>query len=260
VNSSLTIDKHKIDDGGLISIPDAFLSWADAARVCRVLEKLTHHGLRHFHLTGGLALETHRAAAGCHRAAFRALNDLDIVVPSFADVPDTLMRGFLVRHIHPGVPEGKIVVQLVDAEEALRIDLFSPYGATLVRSQSHDSPVGAIPVVSVEDLAARNASLVMDLERGHEVARKHADDFQWLAELADPGRVEIAWQDHRKASDPFSFKQARERIRDLVQLRAALLVIPAYSQDGDAICSRCEEVGAWRLASGQDVMSILGYG
>lgn len=174
-------------------------------------------------------------------------------------MPDTLTRGFLVRHIHPRVPDGKIVVQLVDAEEALRIDLFSPYGATLARSQSRDSPVGTIPVVSVEDLAARNASLVMDLERGHQVARKHADDFQWLAELADPGRVEIAWQDHRKASDPSSFKQARERIRDLVQLRAALLVIPAYSQDADAICSRCEEVGSWLLASGQAVMSILGY-
>jgi hypothetical protein len=227
-------------------------------RAYRVLERLARHGLRQFHLTGSLALATHRAAAG-HCSPSRALNDIDIVVPSFTDVPDTLMRGFLVRHLHPKAPAGKMVAQLVDSDDVLRIDIFSAYGATLARSQVHTNAFGALPVVSVEDLAARNASLLMGLERGQEVARKHAEDFEWLAEFADPHGVEIAWRDHRKASDPPSFKEARERIRDLVKSGADLLVIPAYSQDAHAICPKCEEVGAWRLASGQEIIAVLGY-
>jgi len=254
----LPIEKQKSDE----SVPalgiDTFLSSADAARAWRVLEKLSFHGLRRFHLTGRLALESHRLAGG-HRTAPRALNDIDIVVPSFAAVPDALARGFLVRHIHPKAPEGKLVVQLVDAEEALRIDVFSAYGSTLARSHFRDSPLGLIPVVSAEDLAARSASLVMDLERGQEVARKHAEDFERLAEFVDSAQVEIAWQDHRRENDPSRFGEARARIRDLVESCAALLVSPDYSRDADAICPRCEETGAWRLASGQAVMSILGY-
>jgi hypothetical protein len=234
------------------------LSSADAARAWRVLEKLSLHGLHGFHLTGRLAMEAHRVASG-DRSASRALNDIDIVVPSFAAVPEALARGFLVRHIHPKAPEGKIVVQLVDAEEALRIDVFSAYGSTLTRSRLRDSPIGVIPVVSAEDLAARSASLVMELERGQEVARKHAEDFEWLAEFVDPAQVEIAWQDHRRENDPSRFREAWARIRDMVPSCATLLVTPDYSQDADAICPRCEETGAWRLASGQDVMAILGY-
>ena len=52
---------------------------------------------------------------------------------------------------------------------------------------------------------------------------------------------------------------ARAAIRDLVQSCATLLVIPDYERDVDSICPRCEETGTWRLASGQDVMDILGY-
>lgn len=236
----------------------SFLSVTDAARASRVLRKLRQHGLQNFHLTGRLALETHRKSANC-TVSRRPLNDIDIVVPSFVDVPDELAQRFLVRHLHPNVQAGKIVVQLVDAEDALRIDVFSAYGATLTRSQFCGSLVGAIPIVSVEDLAARNAALLMNLEQGREVARKHAEDFEWLSEFACPERVEIAWQDHRKTDDPSSFKEARARISKLVESSSGLLVVPVYSQDLDAICLRCQELGAWRLASGEAVMSILGY-
>ena len=255
---SLPIEKQSTNESGPDLCTDTFLSSADGARLWRVLEKLSFHGLRRFHLTGRLAMETHRVAAG-HHTAPRAINDIDIVVPSFDAVPDALARGFLVRHVHPKAPQGKLVVQLVDAEEALRIDLFSAYGSTLARSQLRDSPIGMIHVVSAEDLAARNASLVMDLERGRSVERKHAKDLKSLTEIIDPAQVEVAWQDHRRENDPPRFSEVQARIRDLVQSCDALLVTPGYSRDADAICPRCEETGAWRLASGQDVMTILGY-
>jgi hypothetical protein len=222
------------------------------------LDKLARHGLGNFHLTGSLALATHQAAAG-YRAPLRALNDIDIVVPSFADVSETLMHGFLVRHVHPGSPQGRMVLQLVDAEHALRVDIFSAYGAALARSRTRETAIGAIRAIAIEDLAARTASLLMDLGRGKEVARKHAEDFAWLAESADPDGVEVAWRDHRKTSDPITFKETHARIQALVESCAALLVVPAYSQDTDAVCPKCEEVRTWRLASGQVIMSVLGY-
>src|SRR5437868_7138536 len=96
---SLPIEKQKIDDSGQPLVLDTFLSSPDAGRAWRVLEKLSRLGLRQFHLTGRLALEAHRATGG-DRTAPRVLNDVDIVVASFAAVPDALARGFLVRHVH----------------------------------------------------------------------------------------------------------------------------------------------------------------
>ena len=113
---------------------DLFLSSTDAARVSRVLEKFAVRNLRRFALTGSLALETQWIALG-HAPHRRALNDLDIVVESFTSIPDTLAQDFLVRHIHPKAPQGKMLIQLVDPEEAVRIDVFRAYGATMARSQ-----------------------------------------------------------------------------------------------------------------------------
>jgi hypothetical protein len=228
----------------------------EAERACRVLDKLRYFGLKEFHLTGGVALQLHHlAAAGW--AAPRTLNDLDIVVPAFAAVPDTLASGFLLRHIHPRATPGNIVVQLVDAPEKLRIDLFSPYGATMSRSSSYRR--FHIPVVSAEDLAARIASLLMGLDEGNPVARKYAGDFQWLADFVDREKVEMAWQDHRRVTDPPNFVVARERIFELIKSHSHLLIVPQYSSDVNAVCPRCETIGAWKLASGRTIMSILGY-
>ena len=113
---------------------DLFLSPIDAARVCRVLAKFALRDLRECALMGSLALETHLISMGRKRDV-RALNDVDIVVESFASIPDALAKEFLIRHIHPKVPEGKMLIQLVDPDESLRIDIFRGYGATMARSQ-----------------------------------------------------------------------------------------------------------------------------
>jgi hypothetical protein len=237
---------------------DLFLSPTDATRVCRVLEKFALHDLHGFALTGSLALETQWIRLG-HAPHTRALNDLDIVVESFASIPSAVTESFLFRHIHPKAPQGKMLVQLVDPEEALRIDVFRAYGATMARSQSVCFGTSPMQVVSLEDLAARAASLVMDLERGVPVARKHAQDFQALASVLGPNKIEAAWQDHRKSTNPGTFKEALTRIRDLVNSRGELLIVPDYSHDPDASCPKCEEIDPFRLASPTLILSILGY-
>jgi len=231
---------------------------SDTARVNRTLDKLRGCGLRDFDLTGSLAFETHRLAREA-RAARRTLNDIDIVVADFATVPQRLTADFLVMHVHPDAHAGKMVVQIVDPEESLRIDIFSAYGRTRQRSSRVVSPFGEVPVVSIEDLAARAGSIVFGLARGERVARKHADDFGVLAAWSDPDLVEICWQDHRRSNDPSTFKEASRRIRELVLKNDALLVAPQYSQDPDAVCPKCRELGRWRRAPGRTILSILGY-
>jgi hypothetical protein len=237
---------------------DHFLAAADAARVCRVLDKFATHDLCEFALTGSLALETHLIGLG-HVPRTRTFNDVDIVVESITSIPETLAKDFLVRHIHPHVPEGKMLIQFVDPDGALRIDVFRAYGATMVRSKSVCFGTVLIQVVSLEDLAAKAASLVMDLERGVAVARKHALDFQVLAQVINLKFVEAAWRDHRKSTDPSTFEEALTRVLGLVESRRDLLVVPDYSRDADAACPRCEETGSFRPASPMTIMSILGY-
>jgi hypothetical protein len=183
----------------------------DTGRVQRVLQKLSHYGLRDFDLTGRLALETHARARGMSLMP-RALNDIDLVVTDFATLPDSLVEGFLVRHVHPDSTAGRIVVQLVEPDEALRIDVFSAFGNSRARSTREIAYFGEVSVVPVEDLAARSGTLLMNLGRGDQVARKHFEDFRVLASWADSERAHIAWLDHRRNEDPLSFRSGMSAI------------------------------------------------
>jgi hypothetical protein len=198
----------------------------------------------------------------CHRVLRRerttphTLNDVDLVVSGFDAVPGTLAAAFLAIHIHPKAPPGRLVLQLADPEERLRIDLFSPYGNTLARSGSLQ--IGGMPLVSIEDLAARAAQLCSGLAR-EEVPRKHAEDFQLLDTWADPAAVENAWGDHRREGDPVLFREARARIHELLQSRPELLVVPTYSQDFESVCAKCEQTAVWSLAAKPLILSCLGH-
>ncbi len=184
---------------------------------------------------------------------------MDLVVESFSSIPGSLADTFLFRHIHPKALEGKLVIQFIDPEAALRIDVFRAYGATMARSQFVCVGTSPIRVVSLQDLVARAASLVLDLEGGQEVPLKHAKDFERLVNAVDLGRVEIAWRDHRKNGQPAAFAEAAARIRDLIQSRSELLVVPHYSTDINACCPKCEDYGPFRSASPAMIQSILGY-
>ncbi len=237
---------------------DQFLIPTDAARVCRVLEKLASCGLHQFVLTGSVATGAHGAGLGQISDA-RKLNDVDIVVGSFDSIPTTLGKNFLVRHIHPLAPEGKMLFQLVDADERVRVDIFRACGATMARSQTFGFGGILLQVISLEDLAARLASLLMAIEKGETVASKHAEDFKSLLPFVEPDGVESAWRDQRKLTDAATFKEASARVENLMEWRSNLLVVPKYSQDVNAICPRCEETGPFRLSAASEIMSVLGY-
>lgn len=170
----------------------------DAVRATRVVEILLHNGLRGA-LTGGLAIEAQLRAHG-RPVLRRRLNDLDFVVESFASIPVSLADVFLQHHVHPDADEGKILLQLVDRERAIRIDLFGPFGRTLSRVARLDGDTGTLDVVSVEDLVARSTSFVCGrLQQGRTIDRKHAMAFWRLRGLGTPRLLAEAWEDHRQA-------------------------------------------------------------
>jgi hypothetical protein len=107
----------------------------------KTLQKLSQHDISGWALAGGSAVEIHCLRSGLPSST-RPLNDIDFVAAAFGSAPETLAQDFLFRHVHPLDPPGKTLLQLVDADTALRIDLFRAYGAIMRRTLSLQFPFG----------------------------------------------------------------------------------------------------------------------
>ena len=234
------------------------LSGADANRVVCTLRKLGRHCTRHWVLTGGLAVEVHRLQRG-RKASIRKLGDIDFIAETFDRVPESLADDFMFRHIHPFDPPGKTLLQAVDAESAVRIDVFRAYGDILNRSSALIFPTGIVRLISLEDLIARLARLTLDLAGQAETPAKHALDFLRLVELVDPKAVEAAWCDHRKPAHPATFKETSSLLHEVIATRSDLLITPDYSKDATMVCPRCVNTGRFRLADPSALRTVLGY-
>ena len=237
---------------------ERFLSAAGADRAWRTLRKLARHHIGGWALTGGFAVEVHRLRRG-RQASVRALNDIDFVAGAFECIPETLADDFLFRHIHPSDPPGKTILQLIDPDSALRVDVFRASGATMSRTSRLDLPAGACGLISLEDLVARSARLVLDLADGLPVSSKHAGDFLRLVEIVAPADVEAAWQEHRKPAHPATFEEADRLLQNLIPARQNLLITVDCSKDTGEVCPRCAPTPAFRLAEPKLVLSLLGY-
>lgn len=235
-----------------------FLSTANADRVQHSLSILQRHGIQGWALTGGLAIEIHRARLG-RDLQVRQLNDIDFVTTSLACIPDTLVDDFLFRHVHPYDPPDKTIAQLVDAAVALRIDVLRTSAKIMSRATEVRFPGGMIRIVSLEDLLARATRLTLALADGFAVPSKHARDFLTLLTLAQPADVEEAWLDHRRAKDPAKFREAATLLSDLIPRHRDLLIAVKYSQEPAEQCQRCVPIGRFQLADPALVLSILGY-
>jgi hypothetical protein len=235
-----------------------FLSVADQDRALRSLRKLARHDVSRWALTGGVALEIHRVRLR-GEPAIRTLNDLDFIVDSFDCIPETLANDFLFRHIHPFDPPGKTILQFIDPDSALRIDVFHACGATMTRTVRLDLPSAAIQLISLEDLTARTARLVLDLAEGIPVLSKHARDVLDFLNLIDKAEVETVWQDHRKPNHPMTFQETLSLLHYLIPMHQDLLVTAKYSKDAEEVCPRCSPTATFQLANPNVILSLLGY-
>jgi hypothetical protein len=99
--------------------------------------------------------------------------------------------------------------------------------------------MGGKQIVSLEDLLAKAARLLLDLAEGVPVASKHARDYLRFVELADLENMEDAWQDHRKPLHPATFQTTKAVLQDLIPARSKLLITPQYSEDPGERCPLC---------------------
>jgi len=233
---------------------DGALSPEDQQRAERTLGKLLSHGIESWALTGGFATEIFIRRAGS-KPIVRPLHDLDFLVSSFANIPTSIGRDFLFRHVHPFDPPGKNLLQCVDPETGVRVDIFRVDPPVMNRT----SPLNTrLQIISQQDLTARAARLTWDLGR-KSVAPKYVRDFLRLLKVADIQSVEAVWQQHRNAWSPPAFSQAAKEVHTLIESHASSLIDSPYSTDIHAICDRCHTIAAFPLADAQRIISILGY-
>lgn len=240
-----------------MSVFSAFLEANDAKRASDVVEKLLAKGLRGCALTGGLALEARLRVAGgqVHR---RALNDIDLVVDSLEAIPAAIADGFLLNHIHPHATEGKTILQVIDQENALRVDFFRAFGRTLSRAVVLDEHAGPLPVLAVEDLVARTTAHVCGrLRKGLGVDAKYVRSFMRLIDLGRPTQLNEAWKDHCD-NVPGTLEEATRDARHLLGRHSELVVFEEYSTTVTA-CARCQNYGPFRLAPPERIVEVLGY-
>ena len=235
-----------------------FLSVGDVDRAQHTFRKLARHGIRQWAVTGGFAIEIQHWRLG-GQVSVRSLNDIDFVTSSFECIPETLADDFLFRHIHPLDPPGKIMLQFIDPNSALRVDLFRADGATMDRTSPQEIPSGTFQLLSIEDLVAREARLTLDLAQNVSVMSKHARDFLRLMQLVDPAQVGTAWQDHRRPKHPLTFTETNRLLQDLIPAHPELLITPEYSNDAEKVCTRCRSTDTFPLADPRMIVSLLGY-
>jgi hypothetical protein len=235
---------------------DSLLEPTDARRAAAVVEAVLGHGLR-CALTGGLAIGA-QLRAHARPVARRALTDIDLVVESFASIPESIAGAFLQIHVHPDATDGRTLLQLIDERQRIRIDLFHAVGSTLSRACRLKGEMGTVDVLSLEDLAARTTAFVCGrLRRGLTIDVKHATAFERLRGLGEPATLAAAWNDHRQQVTG-TIDAATRETAGLLEHHPELVVIEHYSSVTEP-CERCRTHGPFHPAPPDRVLEILGY-
>ena len=238
-----------------------FLSPVDEMRTRGTFEMLRGHDISGLVLTGGFAIELHLLRSG-GTAESRPFNDIDFLVSSIEDIPQTLTRDLIFRHVHPNDPPGKTLLQAVYPAQAVRLDIFNACPNTMARAASTEICETAIRLISLEDLIACMARLCLDLAEGTPIPAKHARDFLRLlplVQLSAGSALDAIWQEHRKPQHPPTFAQAIEELTELIPARENLLTVSTYSHNLDEICLRCAATARFPLARAEHIHALLGY-
>ena len=237
---------------------ERFLNPTDTSRAVRMLRKLQAHDITGWALTGGLAIEIHILLRG-GPSAVRSLHDIDFLAASFDRIPQALGNELLFRHVHPSDPPGKTLLQAVDEELAIRVDVVRAYGCEMERASPIEVSEIPLSILSLEDVEAAHALVCWDLMAAKSVDPKYAKDFLRMLALVKSDEIEEVWQEHRKPECPESFAETAWELRGAIASKPELLAPVARLIDASAVCPRCHETEAFRLAEASQVLSILGY-
>jgi len=231
----------------------------DVTRCLGVLSKLERHLEGPVILTGGIATAWHLLSCGrpCQQ---RSLNDVDIIVEGLHDLPPYLSADLLINHFHPTRGRGRILIQLVDEEYRIRIDVFTPTTATLMR-RLIKTAVGktSCRLVSAEDISSKLLSVIYAVTRGELVEPKYVEHFRLLLSVADLVMMREVWREYRKEDQAVEFEEAVEAVERCIAANPKLLQVGSYSQDLNRTCQWCCDSEKFPIAPALKVREILGH-
>ncbi len=231
----------------------------DALRCQRTLTKLAQHLNGPMILTGSLALDWHANRSG-RAVKERPLNDIDLVVADIAALSPSLSQGFLISHFHPTRGAGRILLQLVEETQGVRIDVFTPNSPSLLSRVRSTELFGiACEMVSAEDLTAKLLDILYCVTAGELVDPKYYDSFNALAGLADLGIVRELWSEYKKADYPCSFDVAAEAVHQRIANDPGVLCKDVYDQDFGDSCHWCKQSSAFLVSPRLKIFEVLGY-
>lgn len=246
----------KLSDGSFLT--DLFHVREDADKCYSSLSKLTQHIEGEIIITGGIATNWHLLKKGQKRKT--KLNDIDVVVKDLSHVRASLNKDFLIRHFHPYRGQGRVLIMLVDEENGIRIDVFTPT-TKMLSQRLTDFPIGNLSckVVSAEDLLAKLLSVIYPIIKGKTIEPKYVEHFDFLYTIADLKTAEAVWNEYRKEDQPTAFGDATNAVQQRIRDNPELLRIGHYSQDISEVCQWCSKSDLFPLAPLSKIYEILGY-
>ncbi len=227
-------------------------------RIGNALARFLRHGSDGMALTGSIALAAQWARLRGGRLD-RNFADIDLVVPSLNALSVSLADEFICPHVHGAAAPGRTLAQFVHPDDAVRIDIFRAIGGAAARATPFRMGSVSIGILSVEDQAARAASVCMKLARGGSAVPKHLPDFMRLQQLLAPGRIEAVWQEYRREFEPPRFLDAAALIEATARAHPARLVAAEFNRDVNAVCPNCAPWGRFKPAEPSRTLRILGY-
>lgn len=239
-------------------LEEIFLSNTDADKCLSSLSKLSRHFEKTVVLTGSIASGLHLSKKGLQQK--KRLNDIDMVVEDLADVRASISKDFLINHFHPFRERGKVLLQLVDEENGVRIEIFTANSKTLterlVEFKIADLHCQA---VAVEDVLAKLLSILYSINRSEAVDPKYVEHFRLLLKSADLTTARKIWQDYRKEPETVDFDEAVEKVKQSLATNPNLLQPEKYCQNINFSCQWCCESESFPVSDRTKIYEILGY-
>jgi len=229
-------------------------------RTRNALTRFARHVPNRLALAGSIAMAAQfaRLPMEHHKRVGRRFGDIDFVAPSLDALPASLADEFICPHVHGDVEAGRTLAQFVHHQDAIRIDVFRVMGHALSRAEPMQLGPLSIALLSLEDQAARAASLCMKLVRDGSVVAKHLRDFLQLRDVVSD-RIDAVWQEYRRASEPLRFVDAAAEIEAAARSHPERLLSPEFNRNPNIACRDCKASGVFRPAEPSRIMQILGY-
>jgi len=212
-------------------------------------------------IVGSIALRYHLNRHGC-APLHRPLHDLDLAVSDVESLPPVEGEALLVSHYHPDSATsgtGRLLLQLVDPETALRIDIFHALPGAFHRASplGHCSP--HIFVACIEDVLVRSILVLGAQIESGSVEFKHVETIQRLSDIVKMEKADQLWATIDQGVWPGSIREAIEHAGSVLQDHPSLYGVLQYGRLDDPPCDQCLWTDRYPLAEKHRIFEILGY-